>query len=61
MASPAASSPADQPRHRRREHVVPDGRLPVSELLFDRQGAPSPFGDDQTFPLPAESLRYRHG
>ena len=30
----------------------------VSELLSDRVGAPSPFGDDQTFPLPVEHLTY---
>jgi hypothetical protein len=39
---------------------VHDGRLPVSELLFDRAGAASPFGDDQTFPLPVSALTYRH-
>jgi hypothetical protein len=40
--------------------AVHDGRLPVSELLFDRPGAASPFGDDQTFPLPVSALVYRH-
>jgi hypothetical protein len=30
----------------------------VSELLSDRAAAPSPFGDDQTFPLPVERLTY---
>jgi hypothetical protein len=35
-----------------------DGRLDVSELLADRAAAPSPFGDDQTFPLPVERLTY---
>jgi len=35
-----------------------DGRLPVSELVADRAAAPSPFGDDQTFPLPVEDLTY---
>ncbi|WP_030440690.1 hypothetical protein [Actinoplanes subtropicus] len=30
----------------------------VSELLSDRVGAPSPFGDDQVFPLPVERLTY---
>jgi len=35
-----------------------DGRLPVSELVADRAAAPSPFGDDQTFPLPVEELTY---
>ncbi len=35
-----------------------DGHLPVSEILADRAAAPSPFGDDQTFPLPVERLSY---
>lgn len=35
-----------------------DGRLDVSELLSDRAAAPSPFGDDQTFPLPVDQLTY---
>ena len=30
----------------------------VSEFLSDRAAAPSPFGDDQTFPLPVEELHY---
>ena len=40
--------------------VGPDGKLPVSEVLFDRAGAASPFGDNVTFPLPADSLTYDH-
>ncbi|HET8659543.1 MAG TPA: succinate dehydrogenase/fumarate reductase iron-sulfur subunit [Micromonosporaceae bacterium] len=36
-----------------------DGRLPVSELTLDRSGASSPFGDDVTFPLPVDQLRYQ--
>jgi len=35
-----------------------DGHLPVAELTSDRAAAPSPFGDDQTFPLPVEALNY---
>jgi hypothetical protein len=35
-------------------------RLPVNEFLFNRAGAPSPFGDDLQFPLPAGALAYRH-
>ncbi|MBB2945117.1 hypothetical protein FB565_004850 [Actinoplanes lutulentus] len=31
----------------------------VSELISDRAAAPSPFGDDQTFPLPVENLTYQ--
>jgi len=34
------------------------GHLQVSELASDRAAAPSPFGDDQTFPLPLEDLTY---
>jgi succinate dehydrogenase / fumarate reductase, iron-sulfur subunit len=38
--------------------VGEDGRLPLSELTFDRAGAASPFGDDVTFPLPSEDLNF---
>ena len=41
------------------EHA-PGSRLPVSELLFHRAGAASPFGDDLRFPLPAGALTYHH-
>jgi succinate dehydrogenase / fumarate reductase iron-sulfur subunit len=40
--------------------VGPDGKLPLSEILIDRAGAASPFGDDVTFPVPVERLRYIH-
>jgi succinate dehydrogenase / fumarate reductase iron-sulfur subunit len=40
--------------------VGPDGKLNVSEILADRPGAASPFGDDQTLPLPPERLSYQH-
>jgi hypothetical protein len=30
----------------------------VSEFLFNRSGAASPFGDDLRFPLPAGALNY---
>jgi hypothetical protein len=33
---------------------------PVNELLAQKPGAQSPFGDDITFPLPIESLHYEH-
>jgi len=36
----------------------PDGHLVVSELVSDRAAAPSPFGDDVTFPLPVKDLTY---
>ena len=38
--------------------VASKGHLAVSELVADRAAAPSPFGDDQTFPLPVERLSY---
>jgi hypothetical protein len=61
MPSSAASDPARQvPPPRGRGHIVRPGRLPVSELLLDRPGAASPFGDDQAFPLPVSALAYRH-
>jgi succinate dehydrogenase / fumarate reductase, iron-sulfur subunit len=37
-----------------------DGKLEVAELLLDRSGAASPFGDDQEFPLPPERVSYQH-
>ncbi|MGX6604325.1 hypothetical protein ACWKSP_19630 [Micromonosporaceae bacterium Da 78-11] len=37
---------------------VASDHLDVSEILSDRAAAPSPFGDDQTFPLPVEQLIY---
>jgi succinate dehydrogenase / fumarate reductase iron-sulfur subunit len=36
----------------------PDGKLDVAELLSANQGGPSPFGDEQEFPLP--EITYRH-
>ncbi|HEY0700065.1 MAG TPA: succinate dehydrogenase/fumarate reductase iron-sulfur subunit [Micromonospora sp.] len=40
--------------------VTDDGNLPLTELTFDRAAAPSPFGEDVTFPLPADGLNYAH-
>ncbi|WP_405100460.1 succinate dehydrogenase/fumarate reductase iron-sulfur subunit [Micromonospora sp. NBC_01412] len=40
--------------------VDDNGRLPLTELTFDRAAAPSPFGDDVTFPLPPEHLNFAH-
>jgi succinate dehydrogenase / fumarate reductase iron-sulfur subunit len=47
--------PSGQPAN-----VGEDGKLPLTEFTFDRAGASSPFGDDVTFPLPAEDLNYHH-
>ena len=41
-----------------RESAIKEGHLPVSELIADRAAAPSPFGDDQSFPLPVDQLTY---
>jgi hypothetical protein len=38
---------------------VKPGHLPVSEMLFDRPGAASPFGEDVVFPLPADQIVYQ--
>ncbi len=43
---------------RRTQPVSSEGHLAVSELISDRPAAPSPFGDDQTVPLPVERLSY---
>jgi succinate dehydrogenase / fumarate reductase, iron-sulfur subunit len=40
--------------------VGPDGKLPLTEVTFDRAGAASPFGDDFTFPLPSDDVTYQH-
>ncbi|GAB7048872.1 hypothetical protein [Catenuloplanes indicus] len=48
--------PAAQEKVRSREPKP--GHMPISELAADRPGAPSPFGDDQTFPLPVDRLTY---
>jgi succinate dehydrogenase / fumarate reductase, iron-sulfur subunit len=37
-----------------------DGKLPLTELTFDRAGAGSPFGDDVEFPLRSDDLNYHH-
>lgn len=36
------------------------GKMALTELTFGRPAAPSPFGDDVTFPLPPETLNYAH-
>jgi succinate dehydrogenase / fumarate reductase, iron-sulfur subunit len=40
--------------------VGPDGKLPMTETLFDKAGPASPFGEDVTFPVEPEQLNYRH-
>ena len=69
MASHAASAPdpdrrsgedARLPVVRSKVRIAPQGNLGVTEILFDRAGAASPFGDDITFPVPPEQLNYEH-
>jgi len=36
------------------------GRLPLTEVSSDRQGAGSPFGDDVALPLPERDVDYQH-
>ncbi len=57
QAVPTAEAKYPSPK---RVVVVGDGHLPLNELLFDRPGAPSPFGEDQQFPLPVSDLVYHH-
>lgn len=51
---PAGSRPSEGPAFNA------DGRLDVSELISHQAGGPSPFGDDQEFPLPKDGISYRH-
>ena len=37
-----------------------DGGPPVSEFTSEAAGPLSPFGEDHSFPLPAERIRYAH-
>ncbi len=37
-----------------------DGGPPLTELTCASAGPLSPFGEDHSFPLPVESLRYAH-
>lgn len=61
MTAQSSQAPQASPRTpKSRARVVKPGRLPVSEFAADRAGAASPFGDDITFPVPAEQLTYEH-
>ena len=40
--------------------VGADGKLPLSETSMYNAGGASPFGDDQSFPLEPDQLRYHH-
>jgi succinate dehydrogenase / fumarate reductase iron-sulfur subunit len=56
----AAGTPFSSSRQPEVAPVGPDGKLDVSELAAPQQGGPSPFGDDQTFPLPAGDIVYNN-
>jgi hypothetical protein len=57
---PGTSVQVGEPSEAVRSRPVKVGRLPISEMAYDRPAAPSPFGDDVEFPLPVEELRYTH-
>lgn len=62
MASRATTQATDDrlPVRRSKTQTVPADRMPLTEVLFDRAAAPSPFGDDLRFPLPISELTYVH-
>jgi hypothetical protein len=54
-------------RKARNQHLVEptwgeadDGGPPLTELTSSAAGGLSPFGEDHSFPLPVETLRYAH-
>ena len=53
-ASASSSRPSEPPA------VNADGKLDVAELLSSQAGGPSPFGDDQEFPLDKGGITYHH-
>jgi succinate dehydrogenase / fumarate reductase iron-sulfur subunit len=53
-----AGTPFTSARQGEGPPVRDDGRMDVAELALPHQGGPSPFGDDQEFPLPTENLTY---
>jgi succinate dehydrogenase / fumarate reductase iron-sulfur subunit len=56
----AAGTPFSSARLPEGPPLGPDGKLDVAELLSQRAGGPSPFGDEQTFPLPPNRVVYHH-
>jgi hypothetical protein len=54
-------------RKSRHQHLVEptwgesvDGGPPLTELTSEMAGSLSPFGEDHSFPLPADQLMYAH-
>lgn len=60
MTAESAPGTSGQRPPKSRARAVKPGRLAVSEFAADRPGASSPFGDDITFPVPADRLNYQH-
>jgi hypothetical protein len=58
VAAEKKTPPTPARREGALEKAVAKGHLPVAELVADRAAAPSPFGDDQTFPLPITQVSY---
>ena len=56
----AAGTPFSSARPPEGPPVKSDGRMDVAELALPHQGGPSPFGDDQEFPLPPGNFTYNH-
>jgi succinate dehydrogenase / fumarate reductase, iron-sulfur subunit len=54
------SEPFSSARQPESPAVGPDGKLDVAEILSQKQGGPSPFGDDHEFPLPSDRVIYHH-
>jgi succinate dehydrogenase / fumarate reductase iron-sulfur subunit len=56
----AAGMPFGSARLPEGPDLGPDGKLDVAELLSQRAGGPSPFGDELSFPLPNSEIAYHH-
>jgi succinate dehydrogenase / fumarate reductase iron-sulfur subunit len=60
VAVAAHTTPFSSARAPEAPLVGPDGKLDVAELLSQHQGGPSPFGDEQEFPLHGSGISYIH-
>ncbi|WP_433297928.1 succinate dehydrogenase/fumarate reductase iron-sulfur subunit [Actinoplanes sp. CA-030573] len=56
----AAGTPFASARGPEAPPIRADGKMDVAELAMPHQGGPSPFGDDQEFPLDPDHLVYNH-
>jgi succinate dehydrogenase / fumarate reductase, iron-sulfur subunit len=55
-----AATPFSSARRPEPPHLGPDGKLDVAEILAQKPGGPSPFGDELEFPLPTDRISYSH-